>query len=62
MLNYSFEELVAFQRALKEFVSAADHNYSKEVDDLFIALEGRYFAFILNTFKPIYVFPSLISL
>lgn len=41
LLSSSFEELVAFQRALKEFVSAADHNYSKEVEDFFVALEGR---------------------
>ncbi|GBM63135.1 Maternal DNA replication licensing factor mcm3 [Araneus ventricosus] len=42
LLTASFEELVAFQRALKEFVSAADPQYSKEIEEFFIALEGSF--------------------
>lgn len=42
LLTSCFEEIIAFQRALKEFVSAADHNYFKEVEDFFIALEGSF--------------------
>ncbi|XP_035210983.1 zygotic DNA replication licensing factor mcm3-like [Stegodyphus dumicola] len=42
LLAASFEELVAFQRALKEFVAAADPTYSKEKEAFFIALEGSF--------------------
>lgn len=42
LLTASFEELVAFQRALKEFVSAADPEYTKDVEEFFVAMEGRY--------------------
>ncbi|GIY20972.1 zygotic DNA replication licensing factor mcm3 [Caerostris extrusa] len=42
LLTASFEELVAFQRALKEFVSAADPQYSKDVEEFFIAMEGSF--------------------
>jgi len=41
LLTNSFEELLAFQRALKEFVGAADPVYSKQYEEFFIALEGR---------------------
>ncbi|XP_054708242.1 LOW QUALITY PROTEIN: zygotic DNA replication licensing factor mcm3-like, partial [Uloborus diversus] len=42
LLKSSFEELVAFQRALKEFVSAADPTYSKTHEEFFVALEGSF--------------------
>ncbi|KAG8178125.1 hypothetical protein JTE90_020830 [Oedothorax gibbosus] len=42
LLTASFEELVAFQRALKEFVSAADPEYTKNVEELFVAMEGSF--------------------
>jgi len=42
LLSNSFEELHAFQKALKEFVGSADPNYSKQNEEFFIGLEGRY--------------------
>ncbi|KAK3087981.1 hypothetical protein FSP39_013043 [Pinctada imbricata] len=42
LLNDSFEELVAFQRALKEFVASADPVYSKNREDFFIGFEGSF--------------------
>ncbi|XP_014665851.1 PREDICTED: zygotic DNA replication licensing factor mcm3-like [Priapulus caudatus] len=41
ILDNSFEELIAFGRALKEFVEAADTTYSKMHEDFFIGFEGR---------------------
>ena len=41
LMNNSFEELIAFQKALKEFVGSADPVYSKQHDEFFIGLEGR---------------------
>ena len=38
----SFEELVAFQRALKDFVSSIDTVYSKQHEEFFIGFEGRW--------------------
>jgi len=45
LLNTSFEELLAFQRALKEFVGSADPVYSKQYEEFFIGLEGRQVLF-----------------
>ncbi|XP_015905986.2 zygotic DNA replication licensing factor mcm3 isoform X1 [Parasteatoda tepidariorum] len=42
LLNSSFEEFVAFQRALKELISAADPTYAKDIEEFFIALEGSF--------------------
>ena len=42
MLNNAFEEQLAFQRALKEYVGSLDATYTKENDDLFIAFEGSF--------------------
>lgn len=42
MLNESFEECVAFQRALKEFVASADPTYSKEHEEFFVGFEGSF--------------------
>jgi len=42
LLSSAFEELPAFQRALKEFVSAVDSNYAKSKEDLFIGFEGSF--------------------
>jgi len=41
LVTNSFEELLAFQRALKEFVGSADPVYSKQYEEFFIGLEGR---------------------
>ena len=40
MLNSSGEEHLAFQNALKEYVSTVDPNY--EYDEFFIGLEGSF--------------------
>lgn len=42
LLSSAFEELPAFQRALKEFVSAVDSTYAKTKEDLFIGFEGSF--------------------
>ncbi|KAJ9598261.1 hypothetical protein L9F63_011082, partial [Diploptera punctata] len=42
LLNNAFEEQLAFQRALKEYVGSLDAIYAKENDDLFIAFEGSF--------------------
>ncbi|XP_021374912.1 zygotic DNA replication licensing factor mcm3-like isoform X1 [Mizuhopecten yessoensis] len=42
LLNESFEELVAFQRALKEFVASADPIYSKQNEEFFVGFEGSF--------------------
>jgi hypothetical protein len=41
LINTSFEELMSFQRALKELVASADPSYSKSNEEFFIGLEGR---------------------
>ncbi len=40
MQTAAFEEMVAFQRALKQLVEMADPNYGKR-EEFYIALEGR---------------------
>ncbi|KAM3851172.1 DNA replication licensing factor MCM3 [Vipera latastei] len=42
LLNSAFEELVAFQRALKDFVASVDATYSKQYEDFYIGLEGSF--------------------
>ena len=42
LLDKSFEEVVAFQRALKEFVGSIDATYAKETEDFFIGFEGSF--------------------
>ncbi|KAI0207386.1 Zygotic DNA replication licensing factor mcm3 [Lamellibrachia satsuma] len=42
LLNNSFEEQVAFHRALKEFVALADPVYGKQHEEFFVALEGSF--------------------
>ncbi|KAK2188881.1 hypothetical protein NP493_117g07014 [Ridgeia piscesae] len=42
LVNNSFEEQVAFHRALKEFVALADPVYSKQHEEFFVALEGSF--------------------
>ncbi|KAK9411060.1 DNA replication licensing factor MCM3 [Crotalus adamanteus] len=42
LLNNAFEELVAFQRALKDFVASVDATYSKQYEDFYIGLEGSF--------------------
>ncbi len=41
LMTSSFEEILAFQNALREVVINADPNYGKDRKEFFIALEGR---------------------
>lgn len=41
LLNNAFEELLAFQKALKEYVSRSDSEFTKN-NDFFIAFEGSF--------------------
>merc|ERR1712142_621994 len=42
LLEKSFEEVSAFQRALKEFVGSIDATYAKETEDFFVGFEGSF--------------------
>ncbi|XP_077559687.1 minichromosome maintenance 3 [Haemaphysalis longicornis] len=42
LLNYSSEEMIAFQRALKEMVISSDPLLAKERDEYYIGLEGSF--------------------
>ncbi|XP_073251050.1 DNA replication licensing factor MCM3-like isoform X1 [Porites lutea] len=42
LLNNSFEELIAFQNALKEFVSSADTAYGKKHEEFFVGFDGSF--------------------
>ncbi|NXX93370.1 MCM3 factor, partial [Centropus bengalensis] len=42
LLSNAFEELVAFQRALKDFVASVDATYAKQHEDFYIGLEGSF--------------------
>ncbi|XP_029634738.1 DNA replication licensing factor MCM3 [Octopus sinensis] len=42
LLNECFEEVIAFQRALKELVASTDPVYSKQYEDFFIGFEGSF--------------------
>jgi len=42
LLSESFEELIAFQNALKEYVGTADTMYAKKHDEFFIGFEGSF--------------------
>ncbi|XP_035278171.1 DNA replication licensing factor MCM3 isoform X1 [Anguilla anguilla] len=42
LLNRSFEELLAFQRALKDLVASVDATYAKQHEEFFIGLEGSF--------------------
>lgn len=42
LLSESFEELQAFQNALKEFVSSADTSYAKKFEEFFVGFEGSF--------------------
>lgn len=42
LLNNAFEELVAFQRALKDLVASIDATYAKQHEEFFIGLEGSF--------------------
>lgn len=42
LLANSFEEVSAFQKALKEFVGSIDATYAKETEDFFVGFEGSF--------------------
>ncbi|XP_068136133.1 DNA replication licensing factor MCM3 [Hyperolius riggenbachi] len=42
LMNQAFEGLIAFQRALKEFVASIDGTYAKQYEDFYIGLEGSF--------------------
>ncbi|XP_063298106.1 DNA replication licensing factor MCM3 isoform X1 [Pelobates fuscus] len=42
LMNNAFEGLIAFQRALKEFVASIDGTYAKQYEDFYIGLEGSF--------------------
>lgn len=42
LLNSSFDELVAFQRALKDFVSSIDAVYGKQYEEFHVGFEGSF--------------------
>ncbi|XP_038628230.1 DNA replication licensing factor MCM3 [Tachyglossus aculeatus] len=42
LLNNAFEELVAFQRALKDFVASVDATYAKQYEEFYVGLEGSF--------------------
>ncbi|CAF1295457.1 unnamed protein product [Rotaria magnacalcarata] len=44
----AFEELMCFQRAIRELISATDAIYAKQFEEFFIGLEGSFGAFHLS--------------
>lgn len=42
LMNHAFEELLAFQRALKDLVATVDATYAKQHEEFFIGLEGSF--------------------
>lgn len=42
LMNNSFEELLAFQRALKDLVASVDATYAKQYEEFFVGLEGSF--------------------
>ncbi|KAJ1148955.1 hypothetical protein NDU88_001779 [Pleurodeles waltl] len=42
LTNSAFAELIAFQRALKDFVASIDATYAKQYEEFYIGLEGSF--------------------
>lgn len=42
LLNNGFEEVLAFQRALKEYIYSVSGDYCKEFEEFFVAFEGSF--------------------
>ena len=55
-MSESFEELIAFQNALKEYVGTADTMYAKKHDEFFIGFEGRLVNILFGYSKCKYCF------
>ncbi|XP_072218617.1 DNA replication licensing factor MCM3 [Leuresthes tenuis] len=42
LMSNAFEELLAFQRALKDLVASVDATYAKQYEEFFVGLEGSF--------------------
>lgn len=42
LLSSAFEEQLAFQRALKDYVMTVAHEYGKDVEEFFVGFEGSF--------------------
>ncbi|XP_068609775.1 DNA replication licensing factor MCM3 [Brachionichthys hirsutus] len=42
LMNNAFEELLAFQRALKDLVASVDATYAKQFEEFYVGLEGSF--------------------
>lgn len=42
LLSNAFEEQIAFQRALKEYVTSVDSDYAIKNEEFFLAFEGSF--------------------
>uniref|UniRef100_A0A8C5PE72 DNA replication licensing factor MCM3 n=1 Tax=Leptobrachium leishanense TaxID=445787 RepID=A0A8C5PE72_9ANUR len=42
LMNNAFEGLIAFQRALKDFVASIDGTYAKQYEDFYVGIEGSF--------------------
>ncbi|XP_033846911.1 DNA replication licensing factor MCM3 [Periophthalmus magnuspinnatus] len=42
LMNNAFEELLAFQRSLKDLVASVDATYAKQHEEFFVGLEGSF--------------------
>lgn len=42
LMTNAFEELLAFQRALKDLVASVDATYAKQYEEFFVGLEGSF--------------------
>lgn len=42
LLNCAFEEQLAFQKALKEYITTISQEYSKDNEEFFVAFEGSF--------------------
>ncbi|KAK1796374.1 hypothetical protein P4O66_008903 [Electrophorus voltai] len=42
LMNNAFEELLAFQRALKDMVASIDATFAKQFEEFFVGLEGSF--------------------
>ena len=42
LLKNAFEEQLAFQKAIKDYIATVDHSYSKHVDEFHVGFEGTF--------------------
>lgn len=41
-MNTAFQELIAFQRSLKDLVASVDATYAKQHEEFYVGLEGSF--------------------